>query len=366
MAKRLLFVGGYTEPVRLDDHHFLERKRKGISSYAFDSDTGLLEPLPAICETVNPSYIIADRKGSHLYCVGETQRYGEAESATVGAYRIDKATGGLEPINRQVTGGGDACHLALAPDGRSLFVTNYSGGSVCVFPIRMDGGLEPASCLFRHIGNGPDPKRQPEPHPHQTIIAPDGESVYVADLGLDCLKRYGVDWQHGWLQPDQKRDILGIPGQGVRHGVFDANGGHLYVMTEMKCEVNVYRYSTKEKTAKLMETLACPTKRGSNGRAGAGIRINPNGKWLYCSVRGDDCIYVYGILPDGKLRLNQIEDSGGRSPRELILSEDGRFLLAAHQDSDDLCVHSIDPESGRLTLHHVCKGAYSATTLCLV
>jgi 6-phosphogluconolactonase len=38
--------------------------------------------------------------------------------------------------------------------------------------------------------------------------------------------------------------------------------------------------------------------------------------------------------------------TGGRTPRDFCLSPDGRFLLAANQDSDSVVVFAIDPASG--------------------
>ena len=40
--------------------------------------------------------------------------------------------------------------------------------------------------------------------------------------------------------------------------------------------------------------------------------------------------------------------SGGKEPRDFKIDPSGKYLLAAHQVSDDLMVFAIDPASGKL------------------
>jgi 6-phosphogluconolactonase len=40
--------------------------------------------------------------------------------------------------------------------------------------------------------------------------------------------------------------------------------------------------------------------------------------------------------------------TGGKTPRNFIISPNGEFLLAANQDSDSINVFRIDKESGKL------------------
>jgi 6-phosphogluconolactonase len=42
--------------------------------------------------------------------------------------------------------------------------------------------------------------------------------------------------------------------------------------------------------------------------------------------------------------------SGGKHPRNFALSPDGRWLVCANRDTDNLVVFRVDPVTGRLTL----------------
>ena len=343
-----IFTGGYTEPILMGSGEMVEGRCKGIACYDFDEQTGKLAYRTVTGDIQNPSYVLADAEGAYLYCVNELKDWNGIDGSTVSAFVIDRETGALQRINQQFTCGADACHLSFSPDKKYLLVSNYSGGSLAVYRIREDHGLEPATCVLRHRGRGANPERQEGPHIHQTVMAPDGQHVYVSDLGQDVFACYRADWEKGWLLPEKEKNIYGIPGQGTRHGAFDGNGTHFYVMTELTCEVNVYQYKAGQ--AELMQTISAfadPAQQ-TEGCLGAGIRIHPSGKWVYGAVRGTNHIAVFRVEADGRLTLTETKLSGGEIPREFILSPDGRYLLAANQDTDNICVFAIDEHTGGL------------------
>lgn len=363
MRKFRFFTGGYTEPTKMGSGEIVPGRCKGITCYEFDEETEKLTRLAVTSPVSNPSYVLADPKEPYLYCVNELKDYGGIDGSTVSAYEIQSETGELRLLNKQFTCGADACYLAFSPDRKYLMAANYSGGSFCLFPILPDHSLGHASCILRHRGKGVNKERQEGPHPHQMLLSPNGKYVYVADLGLDCLIGYAADWEKGWLLPRKELDIPGIPGQGIRHGIFDKDGTHLYVMTEMACQVNVYQYEKESGHGELIQTISAMPEGCGIPSLGAAIRLHPNGKWLYVSVRGSNHLTVFRTDEKGTLSLVQIQDSGGEIPRDFILSPDGRYLLAGHQDTDTICVFAINQESGRLTLLYTEKDVYCVTVL---
>ena len=163
--------------------------------------------------------------------------------------------------------------------------------------------------------------------------------------------------------PDRQVTIPGIKGQGIRHGVFDRKGRHLYVMTEMACQVNVYEYEMESGRARLVQTISAMPKTCRPSSLGAAIRLHPKGKWLYASVRGSNHLAVFRIEEDGRLEQIQIQDSLGEIPRDFILSPDGEYLLAGNQDTDTICVFGISRENGKLSPLYVEKEACCVTVL---
>ena len=348
MTSYYLYTGGYTEPAQMASGEVVPGRCCGIGCYALDGETGALTRLAVTPSTPNPSHLTLSPDGRFLYCVNELKDYEGVPGSTASAYAVEE-NGALRLLSRQFTCGADACFAALTPDGAQLLLANYSGGSVCALPVLPDGGLGHAACVLRHSGHGADPARQQGPHPHQILFAPDGRHVYVSDLGLDRLVCYRMDGETGWLVRDGWPDICGVPGQGVRHGVFAASKRHLYVMTEMACELNVYGYDPVTGAASLLQRLSALEEGCRTPGLGAAIRLHPNGRLLYCSVRGSDQIVVFRMLDDGRLELLRHEPCGGKIPRDFLLTPDGRFLLVGNQDSDTVCVFAADGESGALT-----------------
>lgn len=362
MSRQYYFTGGYTEPIQMASGEIVQGRCKGIGCYKLEPENGRLEQVAVTASTENPSYVLADPRGPYLYCVNEMKSYEGVPGSTVTAYEILPESGKLRFLNRQFTCGADACHLTLTGDGRFLLAANYSGGSFCVFPVRADHGLEPCSCVLRHQGRGVNPERQESPHPHQTLMSPDRQYVYVSDLGLDRLVCYRGDWEKGWLLPENGRDILGLPGQGVRHGVFNQTGDRLYVMTEMGCEINVYVWES-EGRYKLLQTVSAREEGRREPDLGAAIRLHPSGKWLYGSVRGSNELAAFAVKADGCLERIQRLSCGGEIPRDFVLSPDGRWLLAGCQDTDSITVFSIDGDSGTLTLVYTKREVPCVTTV---
>lgn len=360
-----VFTGGYTEPTQMASGEIVPGQCPGIGCYRLDMQSGALRPLSLTPSTPNPSCVLADPVAPYLYCVNEIKECGGVAGATLSAYRIESQTGTLTLLNRQNSGGADPCFLCFSPDRRYLLAANYSGGSVSVLPILADHSLAPATCVLRHHGHGADPARQEAPHPHQILCAPDGEHVYVADLGLDRLVCYRADWTRGWLLADERLDAAGLAGQGTRHGVWSHDGAHLYVMTEMSGEINVYRRDPERGALRLLETVPAVSPDWKKPFLGAAIRLHPDGTLLICSVRGSDELVCFRVARDGRLRFLSRTSSGGATPRDFILTPDGRWLLAGHQDGHSICVFGVDPEKGRLTPVWTQENTGCVTTLSL-
>lgn len=358
MGRQLIFAGGYTEDAQMASGEVVPGRCSGIGCWELRN--GRLMPLSAPAPAVNPSYILVHPTAPYLYCVNEVKTVDGIPGATVSAYEICDDRGTLRLLNRQATAGADPCHLAFSPDGSYLIAANYSGGSVCVFPILEDHSLDHASCLLRHHGAGTNPQRQEGPHPHQILLHPAENLVYVSDLGLDRLCCYEGRWDCGWLQPREEWDIEVPCGQGARHGVFSADGSRLYLMTEMGCTVHVYSWDQGKTT--LIQSVALAQENGAN--LGAAIRLHPNGKFLFVSVRGADLIGVFRVEKDGRLTLLDKVPVGGKIPRDFIVTPDGQTLLVGCQDSHRVCVFSVNPLTGQLTPGDSYPDFGSVTTLC--
>jgi 6-phosphogluconolactonase len=184
--------------------------------------------------------------------------------------------------------------------------------------------------------------RQSGPHGHETVLSPDGKSVFVADLGLDQILSYKV----GGLTPNDPPFTKIAAGSGPRHLAFTPNGKFAYVMTEMTANVVAFKYAG----GKLEELQTLPTAEMNSGVSGAEIAVHPSGKFVYSSTRGANLIDGFAIdAAKGTLTPIERTPSGGKTPRNFAIDPTGAFLLAANQDSDNVVVFRIDAKTGKLT-----------------
>ena len=339
----VVFVGTYTEPT-------YRGKGAGIYSYKLNLKTGSLEPLAKPVGVVNPSYIAIDPSKRHLYCVNELQGYEGAVSGSATAFAIAPNTQALKKLNAQATCGTDPCHIAIDREGRHALVSNYSSGSVCVFPIAPDGNLGKSSQMIEHAGSSVNPDRQAGPHVHSVSFDPEEGHALVCDLGLDKLVAYKYDGEA--QRPLSRVEGLGLsmkPGSGPRHCAFHPSGKYLYLINELDSTIVAVRYQPEGSGCAILQTVPVTSETPAATDLSAAIRVSPNGKFLYASNRGRDSIIVYRIdETTGHLSFVSSESSGGRSPRDFIIDPTGALLVAANQGSDSLAVFRIDPVSGTL------------------
>lgn len=354
----LVFLGGYTQDIPMASGEVVPGRSRGIACCRLEERTGRLELLCVTASTPNPSYLAADPVGAYLYCVNELEEVGGVPGSTVSAYAIDPENGGLRLLGRQMAAGPLACHITLSSDGRHLLAASYNGG-VCMLPVGEDHNLRTASCAWSFRGCGVDPERQEMPHPHQILLHPDGERLYVCDLGADRLRCFRADWERGRLFPAETGDLLARSGQGPRHGIFDRQGKRLYVLTELTSQLDVFDPETGE----LLQVRSALPEGWSGPGMGAAVRLRPDGRFLYASLRGPNCIAVFPVQAGGMLEAPAFYPSGGKTPRDFCLTPDGCWLLAGGQDDGSVCVHRIDPSTGALEQVWRMEDAGSVTAL---
>jgi 6-phosphogluconolactonase len=334
----LVYAGTYT------DHG-----SKGIYAARFDASSGKLTSLGLAAESIEPSFITVDARGKFLYAVNETATYDNQPTGAVSAFSINRTTGKLDSLNRVSSRDDGPAHITLDQTGKFALVSNYTLGSVAVFPLLADGRLGESSSLVRHHGSSVNLERQAGPHAHAVVLSPDNRFAVVADLGLDQLLTYPFDDAKGTLgaKPAVTKTTAGA---GPRHLVFGSDGRFLYVINEMKSTVATYSYDATSGTLHELQTVSTlPTGFKGNNDA-AEIDIDRAGNFLFASNRGDDSIAVFAIDPrGGTLTIVEIDATGGRTPRNFTIDPTGSWLLAANQDSNDITVFHIDRKTGHLT-----------------
>ena len=112
-------------------------------------------------------------------------------SNSVSQYAIG-AGGFLSVLGPVPAGGDDPRSIALSPDGKSAYVTNFFGNTISQYDIDpVSGGLSPKSPATVAAGFRPD----------SIVVTPDGRSAYVVNVLDDSISLYDIDPVNGALSP---------------------------------------------------------------------------------------------------------------------------------------------------------------------
>jgi 6-phosphogluconolactonase len=338
-TKYIAYVGTYTS----------ENESDGIYTYNLDMKTGNLEQIYVTSKVDNPSYLHISPDNKFLYATLENEVYNGQIGGAVAAYSINQCTGKVDLINVEVTKGISPCNVCTSSDNKYVFVANYEGGSVSVFPVNDDGSLNELSFMVKHEGLGPDKIRQEKPHVHYVTLTPEGKYLCVVDLGIDSVKFYDLDRNLGSLTLNEKLSLKMKAGCGPRHMEFHSNGQTVYIITELSSEIAVALYSKENQTFEVVQYISTvPMEYEGENTCGA-IHISPNGHYVYASNRGHDSLAIFKIdRISGKLELVGHSSSHGECPRDFEIEPTGNFLFVANQNSDSIVTFKIDSYSGKL------------------
>ncbi|MBT4126498.1 MAG: lactonase family protein [Chloroflexi bacterium] len=315
------FIGTYT---RLGS--------EGVYTLRLNGETGELTQLSVATGLENPSFVALDPSGDHLYAVSESSGFNGSGGIT--AFNVNRTTGELTQINQQSTGGPGPCHLMIDETDSVAIVTNYSGGSVSIHPLAVDGSVGEHSDFVQHVGSSVNQQRQQEAHAHSVNIDNANKRAYVCDLGKDQVLTYDVDIANGKLSLASTVDEA--PGEGPRHFTFHPSGKYVYVNNELGNTITVYDLGSDGSLSPKQTESTIPD--GWDGVTHtADIHVSPDGAFVYVSNRGHDSIAIFSIdQSTGNVTAVGHESTQGETPRNFAITPDGKFLLAENQDSDSI------------------------------
>lgn len=329
-----LFIGTYTR-----------ESSEGIYLYKFDASNGTLDSLGAATGAKNPSYLTVSPDQNYVYAVNEMA---DSAEATVSAFEFNRDNETLTFLNKQSSGGGAPCYIALDQTGQYAFVANYLGGSFSMLPIKEDGTLKPAKQVIQHQGSSVNPDRQESPHVHCSYPTPDNKALVVNDLGTDYVKQYAFDAEEGQLSESPSYEYKAEPGSGPRHITFSPDGNHAYLVEELSGSVVAFK--NHGDSLEVLQTVSVLPENYEGAISGADIHVSPDGKFLYASLREDlNQIVIYRIDQEsGSLSFVDRQSTKGQHPRNFMIDPTGEYLLAANMNSDTIVVFKRNKSKGTL------------------
>jgi 6-phosphogluconolactonase len=332
----LAYVGTYTA----------KTASKGIYAFRYDAHSGKLAPIGVAAETSDPSFLAIHPNGKYLYAVNES-----GKNSKVSAFAIEAHSGKLTLLNELPALGEDPCYISFDKTGKFVFVANYTSGNIAVFPVGPDGRLGEHTALVTDSGKtGPNQERQEGPHAHWIEASPDNRFVLVADLGLDEVLIYKFDPANGSLAANQPAFARLKPGSGPRHIAWHPTGRFVFVVSELNSTATAFRYDAKKGALKEIASVSSLPPNFSGRNDVAEVAVDPSGKVLYVSNRGNESIAILSIDGNtGRLTPTGGIPTGGKEPRHFAIDPSGKYLLAENQLSNNLAVFKIDAATGGLT-----------------
>ncbi len=329
---------------------YADSDSESIFLFSLNAETGALTRVSAAKGGENPSFLVLDGQKRFLYAVNETEKYEGQESGAISAFSVDGETGSLTFLNRQPTGGGAPCHVAVSSDNKVVLAANYAGGNVASYIIQENGQLSNPVTLHQHEGAGPNKDRQEAPHAHNIVPGPDDAYAFAVDLGTDKIMGYRLNTADGTLAPNEPAVAFAAkPGVGPRHLAFHPNGRYAFVINELNSTMTALAYDSANGTFTEIQTISTVPDDFTGKTQCAAVKVSADGKFLYGSNRGHNSIVVYAITEDtGKLTLVEHVQTGGDWPRDFTIDNTGTVLLVANERSNSIVSFRRDKETGRL------------------
>ena len=323
---------------------------QGIYVSRLDTMSGELSSPVLAAKVVNPSFVAISPDHRFLFAVNETEQLNGQATGAVSAFKLDAATGKLEFLDQQLSGGAGPCHITVDATGKYVLVANYGSGSVEVLPVQTNGFIGPPTAVMQHHGSSVNPQRQAGPHAHCVAVDAATHRVFACDLGLDKVMIYRLNETSGTLTANETPWAEVKPGSGPRHITFSPDERHAYVINEMGGTLTAFDYDREPGTLKEIQTISTLLDDFHGKNTSAEVALLPSGKFIYGSNRGDDSVAVFAVdESSGRLSFVERQSSHGKTPRGFAIDPTGQYLIAANQNSDNVVVFRINTQTGKLT-----------------
>ncbi|CAM9273659.1 unnamed protein product [Ectocarpus fasciculatus] len=344
-ARRLVFVGSYSNEIPI-----FELDGSGDLSLVTSVQDEHLN---------NPSWLAMHPSKKYIYALSEVDTFNGGGS--VSSYRIGESGTDFAFMNEVPSYGPFPCHMAVDPEGKFLFVSNYGGGNMAVFRILESGQVGKLTQVVNHdLAAGA--------HVHEAIFGQNTNIVQVMDLGLNEIYQYHFDSTTGRLgvPVDPQKAIVKLPdGSGPRHLINHPYLNISIIISELDSTVSCLEYDKNSGfIGEVLTTVSTLMPRESAAdMAAAEIQLSADGVHLFASNRDvsepnkhRSSISVFKLSSSQESRCTitpvlQQASSLGIHPRHFALtysSEGAReqLLLIANRDSNNIVTRRVNEDTG--------------------
>ena len=315
---------------------------QGIHVFEMDKQTGFLTER-SLTEAPAPGWIALDP--------GERFVYGAISGNQLSSYAIDGSNASVTPLNEQSTGSGADAHISVDPSGRFVVGASWTPERSPSCPSKRTASL---ARQRQWSSTWASPGRIPT-RPSRARIWP--RSIH-RNAGSSCLT---WDWIASmstisiWRVADS---VANSPpylqferGRGPRHIAFHPNGRVAHVINELSSIMTVVTWDSTSGTFHEIQAESTLPEDWTGKKQSAEVAVHPSGQFVYGSNRGsggdsDDIVIFRVDQSTGRSTLVGHVPTLGRVPRNFAIDPSGRFLICAHQDSNNVVPFTIDQDTG--------------------
>lgn len=329
MNKYVAYVSSYTQDTKY-----------GITIFDVDTKNGRFLEKGKV-EVSNPSYITISHNEKYLYSITD---FG------VESYSI-KPDGMLKKINSESINGMRGCYISTSYDDKFLFVAGYHDGKITALKLKSNGSIGEITEEIYLKGMGTVAERNFHPHVNCVKMTRDDNYLLAADLGNDHINVYSLNHKTGKLK---LVDIIRSEQESApRHLKFSKDGKYLYIIHELKNNIDVYTYKDKENTTyfEKIQSISTLNDYHTSGCAASALNLSLDCKYIIASNAGDNSVTMYKIQSDGTLNKLFCLPVSGEYPKDTALFPDNKYLVSCNNESDTLTFFKVNLENNTIVMN---------------
>ncbi len=313
----------------------------GIRIYDVDMQEGRFIEKDQV-QITNSSYVTISHNQKFLYSITDVG---------VESYRIGKG-GDLNFVNRASINGMRGSYLSTDYTDSWLFVAGYHDGKITVLRLNSETGEigEITDEVF-HKGMGSVAERNFRPHVQCVKMTRDNKFLCAADLGLDHTNVYAFNSMTGKIK--QVDIIHGELESAPRHIKFSKDGRFLYIVNEMKCTIDVFRYEENNGVPNFEKVQSVSTLNNyhSADAAASALNLSDDFRYLVSSNAGDNSVAIFSMNHEnGELKKILCLPVSGDYPKDCALFPDNKHLVSLNHESNTMTFFTCDLKKGLIIM----------------
>ena len=195
-------------------------------------------------------------------------------------------------------------------------------------------------------------ERSFRPHVSCVKMTRDNKYLCAADLGMDYTDVYSVDLNTGKLK---LVDIIHSDQESApRHIKFSGDGKFMYIVHELKNNIDVYSYEDKDGVPQFekIQTVSTLNDYHATSSAASALNISKDYKYIISSNAGDNTAVMFKIdQKTGMLNKLFCLPVSGDYPKDVALFPDNKHLVSLNHESNTMTFFNVDAKQGLIIMN---------------